>query len=108
MQDAPTLPILSTPVDVLRDGAVSFKQTALRLHPVETIQRNSLANEWEMSLANTAKAFGSHAALERRVDRASLAAIARLPGGPASSNLLLESYLGRDMKLGFEDTLGRA
>ncbi len=100
--------MLTAPVNSLRDGAVSFKQTALRLHPVETIQRASIANEWETSLANIAKAFGTHAALERRVDAAALGATRRLPGGPPSSLALLESYLGYDMKLGFEDTLHRA
>lgn len=103
---AAVLPALSAPVDVLRGGAISFKQTSLALHPVEAIQRAAVAGEWEAALAAQAKAFGAHAALERRLDAAALAAVERLPGGPASSHALLDTYLGRDGKMGFEDSLG--
>lgn len=102
------MPALSAPVDALRAGAVSFKHTSLQPHPVEAIQGSALEREWELSLAATAKAFGAAAAIERRVDRAALAAIERLPGGPPSSGALLESYMGRDSNIGFEDSLGRA
>lgn len=95
-------------MDRFRAGAVSFKQTSLLPHPVESIQATAFEREWEQSLAATARAFGAAAAIERRVDRASLEAIARLPGGPPSSHALLDSYTGRDSTIAFEDSLGQA
>jgi hypothetical protein len=37
--DAQALPVLKGPVDVMRNGAVAFKQTVLTAHPVESIQK---------------------------------------------------------------------
>jgi hypothetical protein len=55
----------------------------------------------------TERVYGHHAAWEKRMDRAVLSQIQRLPGGPPSSFAMLDSFLGRDDKLGFEDTLNR-
>ena len=56
----------------------------------------------------TARVYGMHAAWEMRMDRAALSACQRLPGGPASSHALLDSWMGRDTKMGYEDVLHRA
>lgn len=55
-----------------------------------------------------ARVYGAHAAWEKRMDRAALSSMQRLPGGPSSSFALLDSFLGRDEKIGFEDVLNRA
>jgi hypothetical protein len=95
-------------VEELRAGGpTSFKQTAMAPHAVETIQRSHASAEWELSLNFLEKAYGMHAAWERRLDRAALSSIQRLPGGPPSSHALLDSWLGRDTQMTFEDTLGR-
>lgn len=101
------LPVLRTgPIDALRaGGTVSFKETALAMHPVETVQSRLVANEWDTSLRLTAMAHGQAAAFEKRLDRAALSQIRRLPGGPESSHALLDTYLGRDGAVGVEDFL---
>jgi hypothetical protein len=106
-QQQSSLPVLHQPVDLLRTGAVAFRSTALQPHPVEAIQRANLAHEWELSLDMTAKVYGQHAAWEKRMDRAALASIQRLPGGPPSSHAHLDSWLGRCSRMGFEDVLNR-
>ena len=72
-----------------------------------SVQQEQCANEWETSLRLTAMAHGQAAALEKRMDHAALSKIQRLPGGPPSSHALLDSWLGRDGSVGFEDVLNR-
>jgi hypothetical protein len=95
------------PIDALRaGGAASFKEAALALHPVEAVQAQQLANEWETSLRLSAMAHGQAAAMEKRLDRAALSQIRRLPGsGVPSSHALLDTYLGRGGSVGVEDVL---
>ena len=101
-----TIPVLTTPIDALRaGGTTSFKHTATALHPMESVQQAQCANEWETSLRLTAMAHGQASALEKRMDHAALSKIQRLPGGPPSSHALLDSWLGRDGSVGFEDVL---
>ena len=104
---AASLPALREgPLDALRDGgATSFRETALALHPVEAVQAQQLANEWDTSLRLAAMAHGQAAAMQRRLDRAALSQIRRLPGAAPSSHALLDAYLGRDGKVGVEDVL---
>ena len=106
---APGIPILRDgPMLSLGSGAVSFKATALALHPVEAVQSQQVANEWDTSLRLTALAHGQAAAIEKRIDRAALSQIRRLPGGPESSHALLDTYLGRAGTVGVEDFLNGA
>ena len=95
------------PIDALRaNGTTSFKEAALALHPVEAVQAQQLANEWETSLRLVAMAHGQAAAMEKRLDRAALSQIRRLPGsGVPSSHALLDTYLGRSGSVGVEDVL---
>lgn len=54
------------------------------------------------------RVYGAHVAFERRMDRAVLAQVHRLPGvGLPSSHLAVDFVLGRDAKIGFEDYLNR-
>lgn len=89
-------------------GPISFKQAALALHPVQAVQANQAANEWDTGLRLAALAHGGHAALERRMDRAALSQIQRLPGAAPSSHALLDTLLGRDTMIGDEDVLNGA
>jgi hypothetical protein len=95
------------PIDALRaNGSTSFREAALALHPVEAVQAQQLANEWETSLRLAAMAHGQAAAMEKRLDRAALSQIRRLPGsGVPSSHALLDTYLGRSGSVGVEDVL---
>ena len=104
---AASLPALREgPLDALREnGATSFRETALALHPVQAVQAQQLANEWDTSLRLAAMAHGQAAAMQRRLDRAALSQIRRLPGGAPSSHALLDAYLGRDGRVGVEDVL---
>lgn len=121
------LPILRGPVDRLRDGQVAFKETQLADHPVETIQKvvsvvhsllacrlhvltaslllQHFSNDFNTKMYTLGKIQGTHAAWERQMDRAVLSQIQRLPGGPPSSHALLDTLMGRDDKIDFEDIL---
>ena len=64
-------------------------------------------NALDADLFRSARIYGMHAAWEKRMDRAALSATTRLPGGPASSHALLDSYLGLDEKMAWEDVLSQ-
>jgi len=67
-----------------------------------------LKNEWESNQFLLERVYGTAAAWERRMDRAVLAQVARLPGGPPSSFAGLDTLLGRDDRVTVEDILYRA
>ena len=67
----------------------------------------ALKNEWEAEQYRLERVYGAAAAWERRMERAVLSQVARLPGIP-SSHVGLDHLLGRDGKIGFEDVLNRA
>ena len=99
----------AAPIDVLRQGGpISFKQAALAPHPVQATQASQAANEWDTGLRLAALAHGGHAAMERRMDRAALSQIQRLPGAAPSSHALLDSLLRRETTFGDEDVLNCA
>jgi hypothetical protein len=103
------IPLSAAPVDVLRQGGpISFKQASLSAHPVEAAQAGQAAHEWDRELRLRALAYGGHAAMERRMDRAALSQIQRLPGAASSSHALLDSLLRRDAAIGDEDVLNGA
>lgn len=52
------------------------------------------------------RVYGQHSAWEKRMDRAALSSFQRLPGGPPSSHVMIDSFLNRDSKVEFEDILG--
>ena len=129
------LPVLSRPQDVLHDGHRSLKEEALAPHPMQILQETvrisqgapcvpypfndlprsgrlplpqQLRNEWTAKMYLEERVYGAHVAFERRMDRAVLAQVHRLPGvGLPSSHLAVDFVLGRDAKIGFEDYLNR-
>jgi len=64
-----------------------------------------LKHTWDSDLYRTERVYGLHAAWEKRMDRAVLSTVARLPGIP-SSHVGIDTLLRRHDKMGFEDVLG--
>ena len=65
-----------------------------------------MRNQWEADQFRLERIYGSHAAWERRMERAVLSQVQRLPGIP-SAHIGLDFKLGRDEQIGFEDILNR-
>ena len=64
-----------------------------------------LSQDWQQQLFQAQLAFGEHAALEMEMDRKILKQFQRLPG--IKSNFLgLDTVVGRDYEIDFEDYLG--
>ena len=115
----------------MHDGHRSLKQEALAPHPMQILQdtvrlgrsrtsgrlvspltmptlccTQQLRNEWTSKMYLEERVYGAHVAYERRMDRAVLSQVRRLPGvGLPSSHLGVDFVLGRDAKIGFEDYL---
>lgn len=66
-----------------------------------------MKNQWEADQYLLERVYGSHAAWEKRMERAVLSQVQRLPGIP-SSHVGIDHVLGRDDKIGFEDILNCA
>lgn len=107
LQDAPSIPVLRAPADVLRGGERTLAVEAKAAHPVEVAQARGAALKLEGELYRLERVYGKHAAWERRMDLAAAAATARLPGLP-SSHAALDTLLGRDATIAFEDVLNGA
>lgn len=100
-----SIPISRTAHDTLREGGRSFKFEARAPHPVEVIQAGELRRQWDADLYRVERVYGMAAAWEKRMDRAVLASVARLPGIP-SSHVGIDTLLRRHTRIGFEDYLG--
>jgi proteasome maturation protein len=101
----PSMPALLTPTDVLaRGGLRSMRHEAAATHPVERLERSSAVTEWENKLHHVERVYGPGQAMRMRMERAMLAQFQRAPGLP-SSFVGLDTLLGRDVKIGFEDVL---
>lgn len=64
-----------------------------------------MKESFESELYLAERVHGGALAWERRMDAAALKCVARLPGGPPSSYVLLDSLMGRDGKLELEEAL---
>lgn len=99
------MPVISGSTDPLREGASVSMADAMRVgHPVESLQRDALTSPWERKVYSAQRVYGGAAAMEMRLDRAILSQFQRGPG-LESSFAGLDSLLGRDETLGFEDYL---
>mmetsp|Transcript_31660 Transcript_31660/g.72463 ORF Transcript_31660/g.72463 Transcript_31660/m.72463 type:complete len:149 (+) Transcript_31660:45-491(+) len=74
-------------------------------HPVEDIQKNWLRNQIETEHYALGHMYGKHLPMQIRMEVDILSQVQRLPGLP-NSNLGIETILGRDDKIDFEDYLG--
>mmetsp|Transcript_2404 Transcript_2404/g.5186 ORF Transcript_2404/g.5186 Transcript_2404/m.5186 type:complete len:127 (+) Transcript_2404:67-447(+) len=98
------LPVLKLPVDQLRDEPRSLAHEHLPKHPIERVQAMTHKQAWDSKVARVGQIYGSHASLRLQMDRAILAQFQRLPG--MHSNFSgLDTLLGRDEDIGFEDYL---
>jgi hypothetical protein len=102
-----SLPLLRVPADVLRGDERSMRLEALAPHAIETMQAVGAAQALDADLYRLRAVYGAAAAWERRMDLAAARATARLPGLP-SSHCAVDTLLGRDDKIGFEDYLNSA
>lgn len=73
-------------------------------HPVEFIQQNFDVNQDNMRLSMLALTQGQHAVMRINMERNLASRVWRGPGLP-SSKLGLETLLGRDDMISFEDVL---
>lgn len=71
---------------------------------VSLICMQTLKDKWDSDMYRVERVYGSHAAWEKRMDRAVLSQARRLPGIPSSFSGL-DTIMGRDDKIGFEDFL---
>lgn len=102
-----SLPLLRVPADVLRGDERSMRLEARAPHAIETVQAAGAAQALDADLFRLRTVYGAAAAWERRMDLAAARATARLPGLP-SSHCAVDTLLGRDDKIGFEDYLNSA
>ena len=102
-----SLPLLRVPADVLRGDERSMRLEARAPHAIETVQAAGAAQALDADLFRLRNVYGAAAAWERRMDLAAARATARLPGLP-SSHCAVDTLLGRDDKIGFEDYLNSA
>jgi len=87
---------------VLKKCSATCPQEASLASPLQHAK-----NELDADLYRAERVYGRHAAWEKRMDIAVLGSVRRLPGLP-SSFAGLDTALGRDGKIGFEDTLNGA
>lgn len=94
------------PVDTMSaGGAVSFSESAKAHHPVEAIVDNAPQHAWDSKIHAAERTFGMHMGLRMRMDRAILSRVQRGPG-LKSEMVGLETLLGQDTNLEWEDVLG--
>lgn len=85
-----------------RARAAYFQPTS---HPVESIQKDWLRNQLESKHHIMGNVYGSHLPMRVRMEMSIVSQVQRLPGLP-SHNVGLETLLGRDETIDFEDYLG--
>ncbi len=101
--DVQGLPILQGPVDHMRQGFRSFEQATTAQHPIQLMQ-NRADLEWNMKLDTVRRTHGSHMAMRLATEKAVMSRMRRLPG-LKSSNIGLETLLGTDKQIEFQDYL---
>jgi proteasome maturation protein len=105
MELGKSVPVARQPADVMRYGLSSMEQQATAGHPVEYMQAGRIKGEFEFKLDTVQRIYGSGFAMRLKTEAAMLSQVQRLPGLP-SSNVGLETLLGLDETIDFEDVLG--
>jgi len=75
------------------------------VHPVQLIQKNHDRNQYETKKTMLAKVYGVHVPLRQSIEETILSRFQR-GGGLKSSLVGLETVLGEDTEIRFEDYLG--
>ncbi len=96
--------------DTMRWGVASISKAAPPLHPVERMQNaegGRAMREFNRKLDSVRRIYGSGLAMRLQTEvREASSMRMRLPGMPQASNVGLETLLGRDETIDFEDFLG--
>uniref|UniRef100_A0A6U9XID0 Proteasome maturation factor UMP1 n=1 Tax=Pseudo-nitzschia australis TaxID=44445 RepID=A0A6U9XID0_9STRA len=115
MSTANGIPVMNKPVDSMEVGpnGNNLATAAMRRHPIEELQRRQAAqrisfmgtDEEEEVRRLYGSGFAMKLATERRIGNQTT--IGSIGGGiPSSNNVMGDILSGRDMQIGFEDTLG--
>jgi Proteasome maturation factor UMP1 len=99
------LAVLRGPIDHLRHGFRSLEQETNARHPVAAVQRTHGHDEaWMSKIESVRRTYGSHLAMRLTSERALLNSWHRLPG-LESTRLGMETLMGKDTSIDFEDYL---
>ncbi|CAM9430356.1 unnamed protein product [Ectocarpus sp. 12 AP-2014] len=98
------MPMARAPHDQMRFGFSSFAQDASAGHPLEAMNKARIPNEFDFKMDLAGKVYGSAFVMRMKTEVATLSQAPHLPGLP-SSMLGLETVLGRDETVEFEDYL---
>uniref|UniRef100_A0A7S2S4B2 Proteasome maturation protein n=1 Tax=Rhizochromulina marina TaxID=1034831 RepID=A0A7S2S4B2_9STRA len=102
MEGAPQIPVLQGPRDQMREGLQTTLAAESRQgHPLET---RLAVDDFSQKVDMVRRMYGSAAAMRLQTERLATEQIQRLPGLP-SSFLALQTVLGEDCTLQFEDVL---
>jgi hypothetical protein len=101
--DSQGLQVLQGPVDHLRQGFNSWEQQYAAPHPVQIIQ-NRQDFEWKLKLDTVRRTYGSHMAMRLATEKQMHSRMKRLPG-LQSSHIALDTLMGEDTSIGFQDFL---
>jgi len=96
---------LFTNVEERRAAQSAFSQASA--HPVEAIQKDWLRNQLENKHFVMGNVYGSHLPMRIKMEMSILSQVQRPPGLP-SHHVGLDTILGRDETIDFEDYLGGA
>jgi hypothetical protein len=106
-----SIPLMDAPVNMMENGPNGhhFATSATQKHPVDDLQRRSTLFD---DLDDVRRIYGSGLAMRLATERQMASKVGgRLPGMESysvdSSNILLETLLGTDTKLDFQDVLSR-
>jgi hypothetical protein len=106
-----SIPLLGNPVDMMQAGpnGHNFASSATQKHPVEDLQQRSTMFD---DLDDVRRIYGSGLAMRLATERQMASKVGgRLPGMESSSvdssNIILETLMGTDIKLDFQDVLSR-
>ena len=110
MEDATgSIPVARQPADLLRYGlkAGRLDEAARAPHPVEMLQqRLREGHEFDLKMDTVERIYGSAFAMRLKTERQALGQPHRLPGLPGT-RAGLETVLGKDTDVQFEDMLGQ-
>ncbi|XP_072040735.1 proteasome maturation protein-like [Amphiura filiformis] len=90
--------------NLMAEGPTSVKDGLVSSHPLERSEKSFLENKHAQEMAFLQRTQGRHAPLRLRMEQHAVKQIGRAPCLP-SSNVAMDSLLGRDLEIGFEDIL---
>ncbi|XP_031569903.1 proteasome maturation protein-like [Actinia tenebrosa] len=91
--------------DKMKMGPLGAKDQLAASHPLEFSEINYTKNQQALDMRMLRNTQGLHAPLKLQMEYAVASKIQRLPGLP-SSMIALDTLLGTDETIGFEDVLG--